>query len=239
MNAIVQQLFLIMGVWPLVYTALLIPSGKSANGVPAWPFITLSYAVGEAQAGRGAGCACPSSPCAAVPSEGTVGAHGVACGCSVGRIQRQAGLLAVACARVCIPHLVPLPLSLQRPGAFGLLPFMALWQPPRDPPQACVVLCCAAVPHLCCAVPHLAVDAVRALQPCSLCKPAISHCAGRGCLPASQEGLCWWWRPDAAPCFHITCTAPPTASPLVFFCLLCTLPCRCRPARRTLKAWAT
>ncbi|KAL4426167.1 hypothetical protein ABPG77_007449 [Micractinium sp. CCAP 211/92] len=63
-NSIVQHLFLIMGVWPLVYTALLIPSGKSDNGVPAWPFITLSYGV----------------------------------------------------------------------GAFGLLPFMALWQPPREPP---------------------------------------------------------------------------------------------------------
>ena len=47
LNAIVQQLFLIMGVWPLVYTALLVPSGKSDNGVPAWPFLTLSYAVGE------------------------------------------------------------------------------------------------------------------------------------------------------------------------------------------------
>ncbi|KAL4443934.1 hypothetical protein ABPG75_011671 [Micractinium tetrahymenae] len=63
-NSIVQHLFLIMRVWPLVYTALLIPSGKSANGVPAWPFVTLSYGI----------------------------------------------------------------------GAFGLLPFMALWQPPREPP---------------------------------------------------------------------------------------------------------
>lgn len=32
---------------PQVYTALLIPSAKSANGVPAWPFVTLSYGVGE------------------------------------------------------------------------------------------------------------------------------------------------------------------------------------------------
>jgi hypothetical protein len=47
LNAIVQQLFLIMGVWPLVYTALLVPSGKSDNGVPAWPFLTVSYGVGE------------------------------------------------------------------------------------------------------------------------------------------------------------------------------------------------
>ena len=47
LNIIVQQLFLIMGVWPLVYTQLLIPSGKSGNGVPAWPFVTASYAIGE------------------------------------------------------------------------------------------------------------------------------------------------------------------------------------------------
>ncbi|KAI7835501.1 hypothetical protein COHA_010596, partial [Chlorella ohadii] len=64
-NAIVTNLFLVMGVWPLIYTSLLIPSGKSDNGVPAWPFVTLSYGI----------------------------------------------------------------------GAFGLLPFMALWQPPRQPPK--------------------------------------------------------------------------------------------------------
>lgn len=64
-NTIVQQLFLIMGVWPLVYTALLIPSGKSGNGVPAWPFITLSYAFGEEEApwaGQGTRCS-ESSAC--------------------------------------------------------------------------------------------------------------------------------------------------------------------------------
>lgn len=65
LNAVFTQLFYVMGVWPLIYTALLVPAGKSANGVPAWPFFTLSYAV----------------------------------------------------------------------GAFGLLPFMALWQPPATPPQ--------------------------------------------------------------------------------------------------------
>ena len=55
-NAIFTQLFFIMGVWPLIYTALLIPSGKSANGVPAWPFVALSYGVGECPAGTvGAG----------------------------------------------------------------------------------------------------------------------------------------------------------------------------------------
>jgi hypothetical protein len=47
MNEVFTQLFFIMGVWPLLYTALLIPAGKSNNGVPAWPFITLSYGVGE------------------------------------------------------------------------------------------------------------------------------------------------------------------------------------------------
>lgn len=44
---VLTQLFLVMGVWPLIYTALLVPSGKSANGVPAWPFLTASYALGE------------------------------------------------------------------------------------------------------------------------------------------------------------------------------------------------
>lgn len=47
LNVVLQQLFLIMGVWPLIYTSLLIPSGKSGNGVPAWPFVTASYALGE------------------------------------------------------------------------------------------------------------------------------------------------------------------------------------------------
>jgi hypothetical protein len=45
-NSIVQHLFLVMGVWPLIYNALLIPSAKSGNNVPAWPFIVASYGVG-------------------------------------------------------------------------------------------------------------------------------------------------------------------------------------------------
>ncbi|KAL6775953.1 CGLD25 [Auxenochlorella protothecoides x Auxenochlorella symbiontica] len=45
-NAVFTQLFLAMGVWPLIYTALLIPSARSGNGVPAWPFCTLSFAAG-------------------------------------------------------------------------------------------------------------------------------------------------------------------------------------------------
>jgi hypothetical protein len=64
-NTVFTQLFFIMGVWPLVYSALLIPAGKSSNGVKAWPFLTASYVV----------------------------------------------------------------------GAFGLLPFMALWQPASPAPQ--------------------------------------------------------------------------------------------------------
>eukprot|EP00887_Chlorella_sp_A99_P005755 scaffold1.g5755.t1 len=64
-NAVFTQLFFIMGVWPLVYTGLLIPAGRSRTGVPAWPFVIASYGV----------------------------------------------------------------------GAFGLLPFFALWQPPSPPPQ--------------------------------------------------------------------------------------------------------
>jgi len=47
MNAVFTQLFYIMGVWPLIYTALLVPAGKSRNGVPAWPFFSGSYAFGE------------------------------------------------------------------------------------------------------------------------------------------------------------------------------------------------
>jgi hypothetical protein len=64
LNPVFTQLFYAMGLWPLIYTALLVPAGRSGNGVPAWPFFTASYAI----------------------------------------------------------------------GAFGLLPFMALWQPPRAPP---------------------------------------------------------------------------------------------------------
>lgn len=45
-NAIFTRLFYVMGIWPLIYTALLFPAGRSGNGVPAWPFATASYAVG-------------------------------------------------------------------------------------------------------------------------------------------------------------------------------------------------
>lgn len=52
-NVVFKYLFYIMGVWPLVYTALLFPAGRSGNGAPAWPFVTLSYAFGERAAGWG------------------------------------------------------------------------------------------------------------------------------------------------------------------------------------------
>ena len=39
-------LFNIMGVMPAIYASLLLPSGRSANGVPAWPFVTGSFALG-------------------------------------------------------------------------------------------------------------------------------------------------------------------------------------------------
>jgi hypothetical protein len=46
LNDVFFALFNIMGVWPAVYAALLTPAGKSGNGVPAWPFLTASFAAG-------------------------------------------------------------------------------------------------------------------------------------------------------------------------------------------------
>lgn len=46
LNVVFFCLFNLMGVWPAVYAALLTPSGRSANGVPAWPFLTGSVAAG-------------------------------------------------------------------------------------------------------------------------------------------------------------------------------------------------
>lgn len=45
-NTVFFCLFNIMGVMPGIYASLLLPSGKSANGVPAWPFVTGSFAFG-------------------------------------------------------------------------------------------------------------------------------------------------------------------------------------------------
>ena len=43
---IFRAVFNLMGVWPAVYMALLIPSAKSRNGVPAWPFCAASFFLG-------------------------------------------------------------------------------------------------------------------------------------------------------------------------------------------------
>lgn len=47
MNQIITCLFYIMGLWPAIYTMLLIPTGRSARSkVPIWPFTTLSCFAG-------------------------------------------------------------------------------------------------------------------------------------------------------------------------------------------------
>ncbi len=45
-NEIFTKLFYVMGIYPVIYTALLFPAGRSGNNVPTWPFVTLSYAFG-------------------------------------------------------------------------------------------------------------------------------------------------------------------------------------------------
>ncbi|KAK9918857.1 hypothetical protein WJX75_007539 [Coccomyxa subellipsoidea] len=45
-NAVFTQLFFMMGLWPAIYAALLIPSARSGNKIPAWPFVALSFGVG-------------------------------------------------------------------------------------------------------------------------------------------------------------------------------------------------
>ncbi|KAK9823772.1 hypothetical protein WJX72_005409 [[Myrmecia] bisecta] len=45
-NSVFSQLFLIMGVYPAIYAALLIPSARSANKIPAWPFVAVSFFLG-------------------------------------------------------------------------------------------------------------------------------------------------------------------------------------------------
>ncbi|KAI3428892.1 uncharacterized protein J3R85_008900 [Psidium guajava] len=47
MNGVLVSLWNIMGLWPLVYSMLLIPTGRSSKGsVPVWPFAVLSFAGG-------------------------------------------------------------------------------------------------------------------------------------------------------------------------------------------------
>ncbi|XP_021724442.1 uncharacterized protein LOC110691795 [Chenopodium quinoa] len=44
MNRILVSLWYIMGLWPIVYSMLLIPSGRSSkSNIPVWPFATLSF----------------------------------------------------------------------------------------------------------------------------------------------------------------------------------------------------
>ncbi|XP_077237627.1 uncharacterized protein LOC143879241 [Tasmannia lanceolata] len=43
MNEVLVSLWYIMGLWPLVYSMLLLPSGRSSEGnIPVWPFLILS-----------------------------------------------------------------------------------------------------------------------------------------------------------------------------------------------------
>ncbi|KAK9840204.1 hypothetical protein WJX74_005416 [Apatococcus lobatus] len=45
-NAIFTGLFFTLGIFPAIYSALLIPSARSGNKIPAWPFVSLSFAFG-------------------------------------------------------------------------------------------------------------------------------------------------------------------------------------------------
>lgn len=45
-NRVFYSLFIVMGLWPVMYASLLLPTGKSANKVPAWPFVSLSMFLG-------------------------------------------------------------------------------------------------------------------------------------------------------------------------------------------------
>ncbi|GAQ86379.1 hypothetical protein KFL_002860030 [Klebsormidium nitens] len=46
-NQVLLSEFNIMGIWPFIYTALLIPSGRSKNlRPPVWPFASLSMGIG-------------------------------------------------------------------------------------------------------------------------------------------------------------------------------------------------
>ncbi|XP_057526912.1 uncharacterized protein LOC130806037 isoform X1 [Amaranthus tricolor] len=44
MNQVLVSLWYIMGLWPIVYAMLLLPSGRSSkSSIPVWPFVTLSF----------------------------------------------------------------------------------------------------------------------------------------------------------------------------------------------------
>lgn len=47
LNTILICEFYIMGLWPVIYSSLLLPSGRSEKkGVPVWPFLVASFAAG-------------------------------------------------------------------------------------------------------------------------------------------------------------------------------------------------
>ncbi|XP_074307790.1 uncharacterized protein LOC141642764 isoform X2 [Silene latifolia] len=44
MNQVLVSLWYIMGLWPIVYTMLLLPSARSSkSSIPVWPFVSLSF----------------------------------------------------------------------------------------------------------------------------------------------------------------------------------------------------
>lgn len=45
-NQVYTSVFNIIGIYTFVYQCLLIPGGRSANNIPAWPFVVLSYGLG-------------------------------------------------------------------------------------------------------------------------------------------------------------------------------------------------
>ncbi|KAG0583509.1 hypothetical protein KC19_3G142500 [Ceratodon purpureus] len=46
-NTILWCEFFIMGLWPMIYSSLILPSGRNKKGgVPEWPFLILSFGVG-------------------------------------------------------------------------------------------------------------------------------------------------------------------------------------------------
>ena len=45
-NPVYRGIFNLMGVWPAIYAGLLIPSARSRSGLPAWPFVMGSFALG-------------------------------------------------------------------------------------------------------------------------------------------------------------------------------------------------
>lgn len=68
-NAVFTQLFFMMGVWPAIYAALLVPSARSGNKIPAWPFVALSFGVGVFSLGPYFALWTPSKEAVAPPSK--------------------------------------------------------------------------------------------------------------------------------------------------------------------------